>query len=175
MPTRYSALSVGAFEPATGRYQRSQLPMANDGSWISALWKFAGWLPDSRHFAASGRGQIALVDVETGAWQGLPSFRSAATAGRRSWSRNRSTATSGCSRSRMESEGVQSRPMPRSLPIRRVSLKDEGRTHDQPRLSPDEGIAMMWQLALQAWMFKEGMVDEPRLRRDVVRIVRGGR
>ena len=71
MPTRYSALSVGAFEPATGRYHRSQLPMANDGSWISALWKFAGWLPDSRHFAASGRGQIALVDVETGAWQGL--------------------------------------------------------------------------------------------------------
>jgi hypothetical protein len=65
--------------------------------------------------------------------------------------------------------------MPRALPIRRVPLKDEGRTHNQPRVSPDEGVAMMWQLALQAWMFKEGMVDEPRLRRDVVRIVRGGR
>jgi eukaryotic-like serine/threonine-protein kinase len=65
------AVSVGAFEPATGRYHRSQLPMADDGSWISALWKFAGWLPDSRHFVASGREQIALVDVETGAWRGL--------------------------------------------------------------------------------------------------------
>lgn len=67
----HSALSVGAFEPATGRFHRSQLPMADDGSWISALWKFAGWLPDSRHFVASGRDQIALVDVETGAWRGL--------------------------------------------------------------------------------------------------------
>ena len=35
--------------------------------------------------------------------------------------------------------------------------------------------AMMWQLAMQAWMFKEGLVDEPRLRRDAVRTLRGRR
>lgn len=67
--SRTGALSVGAFEPATGTYRRSQLPMA--AKWVSAWWKFAGWLPDSRHFVASGRDQIALVDVETGAWRGL--------------------------------------------------------------------------------------------------------
>lgn len=60
-------------------------------------------------------------------------------------------------------------------PIRRVPLADEGRFRDEDRLSPAEGVAMMWQLALQAWMFKEGLVDEPRLRRDVVRTLRGGR
>lgn len=43
------------------------------------------------------------------------------------------------------------------------------------RLSPDERVAMVWQLTLQAHMFREGHIDEPRLRRDVVRIVRGGR
>jgi eukaryotic-like serine/threonine-protein kinase len=63
------ALSVGALDPATGTYRRSQLPMT--GAWVTAWWKFAGWLPDSRHFVASGREQIALVDVETGAWRGL--------------------------------------------------------------------------------------------------------
>jgi len=34
---------------------------------------------------------------------------------------------------------------------------------------------MMWQLALQAWMFKEGLTDEPRMRRDIVRVIRGSR
>ena len=64
------ALSIGAFEPATGTYRRSQLPMAG-AEWVDAWWKFAGWLPDSRHFVASGREQIAVVNVETGAWRGL--------------------------------------------------------------------------------------------------------
>lgn len=64
--------------------------------------------------------------------------------------------------------------MTRPVPVRRVALKDEG-LPTLPRLAPHEGLAMMWQLALQAWMFKEGMVDEPRLHRDVVRTLRGGR
>jgi hypothetical protein len=60
-----------------------------------------------------------------------------------------------------------------SLPIRRLSLKDDGHpSPDIPR-SPEDRVAMMWQLALQAWMFKEGLIDEPRLRRDVVRTIRG--
>ncbi len=60
------ALSIGAFEPASGTYHRSRLPMSGPG-W----WRFAGWLPDSRHFVALGRDQVALVDVATGAWRGL--------------------------------------------------------------------------------------------------------
>jgi hypothetical protein len=61
------------------------------------------------------------------------------------------------------------------MPVRRIALADEGRHRPDDRLSPSENVAMMWQLALQAWMFKEGLVDEPRLRRDVVRTLRGGR
>ena len=60
-------------------------------------------------------------------------------------------------------------------PIRRVPLKDEGRAHPTERIPPGDAIAMMWQLTMQAWMVKEGMIDEPRLRRDVVRTVRGRR
>lgn len=63
----------------------------------------------------------------------------------------------------------------RDVPIRRIPLADKGRPSRDERISPSDGVAMMWQLALQAWMFKEGLVDEPRLRRDVVRTVRGGR
>ena len=54
-------------------------------------------------------------------------------------------------------------------------MADEGRSDDVRRMSPSERVAMMWQLALQAWMFKDGLIDEPRLRRDVVRTLRRGR
>jgi hypothetical protein len=57
--------------------------------------------------------------------------------------------------------------------VRRTTLADEGRDDHVRRLSPSERAGLMWQLALQAWMFKEGLRDEPRLRRDVVRTVRG--
>lgn len=65
--------------------------------------------------------------------------------------------------------------MPRILPVRRIALAEKGRPLDDTYRSPSENVAMMWQLALQAWLFKEGLVDEPRLRRDVVRTYRGGR
>lgn len=62
-----------------------------------------------------------------------------------------------------------------SRPVRRVTLSEQGREDDIARLTPSERVAMMWQLALQAWMFKDGLVDEPRLRRDAVRVIRGRR
>ena len=34
--------------------------------------------------------------------------------------------------------------------------------------SPGELVGMMWQLALNAWSFKENLNAEPRLQRDVV-------
>ncbi len=40
------------------------------------------------------------------------------------------------------------------------------------RLSPEARMALVWPLSLQAWGFKEALPDEPRLRRDVVRVVR---
>jgi hypothetical protein len=61
----------------------------------------------------------------------------------------------------------------RAITVRKLTLADESRRDDVVlRLTPSERVAMMWQLALQAWMFKEGLVDEPRLRRDVVRTLR---
>ncbi len=51
-------------------------------------------------------------------------------------------------------------------------LEDEGSVTDVEHLTPEERVMMVWTLTLQAWMFKEGRVDEPRLRRDVVRTIR---
>jgi hypothetical protein len=42
-------------------------------------------------------------------------------------------------------------------------------------LSPAERMALVWPITLQAWSFHTGTVDEPRLRRDVGRVLRGGR
>jgi hypothetical protein len=63
----------------------------------------------------------------------------------------------------------------RVMPVRRIPLHQEGQSDAVLQLTPSERVAMMWQLALQAWMFKEGLVDEPRLRRDAVRTLRGRR
>jgi hypothetical protein len=43
------------------------------------------------------------------------------------------------------------------------------------RLTPAERIALVWPITLQAWAFKTGVLNEPRLRRDVGRVVRGRR
>lgn len=57
-------------------------------------------------------------------------------------------------------------------PTRKLTLEDEGRQDDVRRLTPEQRVAMVWQLTAQAWTFKDGRWDEPRLRRDVVRTVR---
>ena len=59
-------------------------------------------------------------------------------------------------------------------PVRKSSLGDQGRDFDYRSLTAEERLAMMWTLTVQAWMFKEGRLDEPRLRRDVVRVLRNG-
>ncbi len=56
--------------------------------------------------------------------------------------------------------------------VRKIMLEDEGSVTDVEHLTPEERVMMVWTLTLQAWMFKEGRVDEPRLRRDVVRTIR---
>ena len=62
-----------------------------------------------------------------------------------------------------------------SYPTRRRRLTDPDDDHYVEQLSPGERMAMVWPLTLQAWAFVEGLGDEPRLRRDVGRVVRGGR
>jgi hypothetical protein len=59
-------------------------------------------------------------------------------------------------------------------PVRKVRLEDKEIGNDYSSFTPEERLAMVWTMTMQAWMFKEGIVEEPRMRRDVVHIVRGG-
>jgi hypothetical protein len=69
-----------------------------------------------------------------------------------------------------------SEPVDRSkYPTRKITLQEEGRDSDLRDRDPGELVAMVAELTRQAWTFKDGHWDEPRLRRDVVRVVRRGR
>lgn len=59
-----------------------------------------------------------------------------------------------------------------NYPVRRSKLADQGKDPEYSRMTAEERLAMVWSLTVQAWMFKEGRLDESRLRRDVVRVVR---
>jgi hypothetical protein len=60
-------------------------------------------------------------------------------------------------------------------PVRKMTLA-EARDFDDDlmHLTADERVAMMWQLALNGWALK-GEPVEPRLPRDVERVIRRGR
>jgi hypothetical protein len=60
-------------------------------------------------------------------------------------------------------------------PTRRRRLQDPEDYSAVDALSPAARVAMVWPLTLQAWAFHTELPDEPRLRRDVGRVTRGGR
>lgn len=60
-----------------------------------------------------------------------------------------------------------------AYPTRKLQLGEPDDRRDIMRLTPGERVSMVWMLTLQAWAFKEDPGDEPRLRRDVVRVIRG--
>jgi hypothetical protein len=62
----------------------------------------------------------------------------------------------------------------RDYPTRKLRLGDPEGDGGVGGLSPSERVLLVWELTLQAWAFKENLVDEPRLRRDVGRVVRRG-
>jgi hypothetical protein len=69
-------------------------------------------------------------------------------------------------------------PVDRSTwPVRKIRLSEEGASLDPAILAmtPEQRVAMVRQLTMQAWAFKEGRLDGPRVRRDVVRTIRSGR
>jgi len=57
--------------------------------------------------------------------------------------------------------------------IRKTPLHETGQIDNSRGKSPQECIGMMWQLALDAWSFKENIDAEPRLQRHVVELKRG--
>jgi hypothetical protein len=62
-----------------------------------------------------------------------------------------------------------------NYPVRRTRLNDQHGPSLRRSTTASERLQMVWPLTLGAWQFKEPLSDEPRLRRDVVRIVRGRR
>ena len=56
----------------------------------------------------------------------------------------------------------------RNTQVRKTSLKEE--TDDLKNTTAAERWAMMWQLALDAWAFKEETIAESRLQRNIVRV-----
>lgn len=62
-------------------------------------------------------------------------------------------------------------------PTRKKRLTDPDDDAYIRGLTPGERMEMVWPLTLQAWAFKEGLdpAHEPRLRRDIVRVIRRGR
>lgn len=60
-------------------------------------------------------------------------------------------------------------------PVRKYRLGDEPPDDDLRNLTASERVAMVEQLTINAWTFKEGRWDGARLRRDVVRTLRGPR
>lgn len=58
--------------------------------------------------------------------------------------------------------------------IKVTKLADQGRESLLGDTTAEERVAMMWQLAVDAWAFKGEPVGESRLPRHVVRLVRRG-
>jgi hypothetical protein len=63
----------------------------------------------------------------------------------------------------------------RHYPTRKTGLDNHTREPGVQDLTASERMAMVWTLTLQAWAFAEDLRDEPRLRRDVGRVIRRGR
>ena len=56
----------------------------------------------------------------------------------------------------------------REVSIRKVPLHESRESEDLKDKTPAERIGMMWQLAIDAWSFKENLDAEPRLQRHIV-------
>lgn len=56
----------------------------------------------------------------------------------------------------------------RNISVKKTSLHNLDSNDDLKDKSPQQLLSMMWQLALDAWSFKENLNAEPRLQRHVV-------
>ena len=58
---------------------------------------------------------------------------------------------------------------------RKATLQSAAEADDVRSMTEGERVSIVWQLTREAWTFKDGRWDEPRLRRDVGRVIRGRR
>jgi hypothetical protein len=63
----------------------------------------------------------------------------------------------------------------RDIRVRKTTLAAAGERDDEMGLTPGQRVEIVWQLTRDAWTFKDGRWDEPRVRRDVGRVIRRGR
>jgi len=56
--------------------------------------------------------------------------------------------------------------------IRVAKLSEQGKEPDIQNTTAAERISMMWQLAVDAWAFKGETIDESRLQRHIIHILR---
>jgi len=56
----------------------------------------------------------------------------------------------------------------RDVLIRKTPLHDTREDEDLKNKTPQQLIGMMWQLALDAWAFKENLNAEPRVQKHIV-------
>ena len=56
--------------------------------------------------------------------------------------------------------------------VRMKTLHDQGTENDLHQTTPAQRLSMMWQLALDAWVFQGGSLAESRFPRHVVAVVR---
>jgi hypothetical protein len=61
----------------------------------------------------------------------------------------------------------------REIRVKKISLHRADLSNDLKGKTPHDLIGMMWQLTLNAWVFKENINAEPRLQRNVVVLKRG--
>lgn len=61
------------------------------------------------------------------------------------------------------------------MPTRLGRLGDDDDESFVESLTPAQRMELVWPLTRQVWAFVDGTEDEPRLRRHVGRVVRGGR
>ena len=67
------------------------------------------------------------------------------------------------------SEGANKKMhQPATRTIRVTSLRDQGTERDETQRTPAERLSTMWQLAVDAWAFKEENIAESRLPRHIV-------
>jgi hypothetical protein len=60
----------------------------------------------------------------------------------------------------------------KNILVRKHSLHNADNDDDLKDKSPEQLLGMMWQLALNAWSFKENLNAEPRLQRNVIMLKR---
>jgi hypothetical protein len=64
----------------------------------------------------------------------------------------------------------------RNVTVRKFKLGEEPAVdEDVLAMTPEQRLALQWEISKSLWMWRSGTTDEPEFRRDVGRVIRRGR